>query len=82
MDLSIIIPVYNGADFIRNIVEDIITHNKDELSLEVLLIDDGSTDETHIVSEKLVHQHKNVRYFRKANGGCISKKLRNGYCSG
>lgn len=62
MDLSVIIPVYNGANCVRQIVEDIHTHNKDDFSFEVLLIDDGSTDDTPTVSSELVHKYENVRY--------------------
>lgn len=44
--VSVIMPVYNGADYIREAVDSVF---RQEVPLELLVIDDGSTDETEEV---------------------------------
>lgn len=66
--LSIIIPIYNvelylGAclDSVRTAVEDIPS--------EVLLIDDGSTDDSSLIAEEYAQRHRKFFYFRESNAG-------------
>lgn len=44
IDVSVIIPVYNGEKSIQQIVEDVLAEQR--VSLELIVIDDGSTDNT------------------------------------
>ena len=44
--VSVIMPVYNGADYIREAVDSVF---RQEVLLELLVIDDGSTDQTEEV---------------------------------
>ena len=74
MDLSIIIPVFNGAGCVSGIVENIQSYNSGLFSYEVLLIDDGSTDETSAVCSALVSKYNCVHYLRKENGGIASAR--------
>jgi teichuronic acid biosynthesis glycosyltransferase TuaG len=46
IDLSIIIPTYNRAEYIVETLESILAQNYDGISQEILVIDDGSTDNT------------------------------------
>lgn len=64
--VSIIIPVYNGANFVKEAIESAL--NQSYKSIEVLVIDDGSTDngETKRAVEPYFDK---VRYFEKTNGG-------------
>lgn len=74
IDLSIVIPVYNGAGYINKIVADIHNHNFGKLSYEIILVDDGSTDNTADICKELVCQSKYVQYYRKENGGIASAR--------
>jgi len=44
IDVSVIIPVYNGEKSIRQMIEDVLAEKR--ISLELIVIDDGSTDNT------------------------------------
>jgi len=67
--VSAIIAVYNGADQIRRAIDSVLaqTHLVDEL----LVIDDGSTDET---PEVVAAYGDRVRYVRQRNGGVAAAR--------
>jgi glycosyltransferase involved in cell wall biosynthesis len=66
--LSVIIPVYNGEAFLASTVESVLRQQVS--SLEILLIDDGSTDSTAAVAEQLQTSSKGiVRYVVQQNAG-------------
>lgn len=67
MKLSVIIPVYNVEDYIEQCVESVI--NQSYKDLEILLINDGSTDNSGIICDELQRKYKNLRVFHKANEG-------------
>lgn len=61
--VSVVMPVYNGADYIKQAVDSVFLQN---VSLELLVIDDGSTDGT----EKVLAAYQgreNFRYFKNIN---------------
>ncbi|MGV3709319.1 MAG: glycosyltransferase [Gemmatimonas sp.] len=69
--ISVIVPVFNGMQFIERCVTDIL---KQEYSpLEILIVDDGSTDDIAQVVRSLP---VDVRFFRQANGGPASARNR------
>ena len=64
--VSIIIPVYNGSDFLRPAIES--TLNQTYQNIEVLVINDGSNDKNK--TEEICKSFgKKIRYFYKKNGG-------------
>ncbi len=67
--ISVIIPVFNGAVFLAETLESII--QQDWCPLEILVIDDGSTDYTAAVAAKFSRQ---VRYVHQANQGAASAR--------
>lgn len=69
--VSVIIPVYNGEDFIRDTVEHILSQNYP--ALEIIIVDDGSTDRTAEIIGKLPGD---IRYFRQPNAGPASARNR------
>lgn len=68
--ISVIIPVYNGADFLGEAVESIIAQQHPHT--EVIMIDDGSTDHTPEVAKAIVETYRtqiSIQYHRQENQG-------------
>lgn len=69
--VSVIIPVFNGERFIADAVENVLVQNYP--SIEIIIIDDGSTDGT----ERVVNQlPADIRYFKQKNEGPASARNR------
>lgn len=64
--ISVIIPTYNRAHFIHEAVESALNQDIQGYDLEVLVIDDGSTDNT---CEVLKAYGDSIRYIHQENGG-------------
>lgn len=64
--ITIIVPIYNGAQFLDKCVQSILHQNSKDW--ELLLIDDGSTDDTPQICQKYLGDGR-VHYFRKENSG-------------
>lgn len=69
--ISIIIPIHNGAKFIKKAIQNILHQNYP--AIEILVVDDGSTDNTREVVENLPID---VRYFHQPNSGPASARNR------
>lgn len=76
VNVSIIIPAYNEELNIKKCV-DTINKAKKVFDWEVIIIDDGSTDNTQEICLSLASEYSNVFYFRQENGG-VSKARNNG----
>ena len=62
MDVSIVVPLYNEDESLPELcawIERVVTENG--LSYEVILIDDGSTDDSWNVIEKLIEENGNIK---------------------
>lgn len=67
MTLSIIIPIYNVADSLRRCVDSVLAQRISDC--ELLLVNDGSTDESGRIADEYAAKHANIRSFHKPNGG-------------
>ena len=65
--ISIIIPVYNTSAYLEKCVNSFLKQTYQ--NIEVLLIDDGSTDDSPSLCDKLMHIDSRVRVIHKKNGG-------------
>lgn len=70
--ISVIVPVYNSMDCLEKCVGSIRGQTYQEL--EILLVDDGSSDGTEKLVEKLAEQDERIRVFHKENGGSSSAR--------
>ena len=70
--VSFILPCFNRAIYLEKCVQSIL--NQTLTDLECLIIDDGSTDYTSQVADKLIGKDSRVKYFYKDNGGVSSAR--------
>lgn len=69
MKLSIIVPVYQVEQYVRACVESIFQQGIADADLEVLLIDDGTEDDSFGQIADLIDSHANVTVVRQLNRG-------------
>jgi glycosyltransferase involved in cell wall biosynthesis len=65
--ISVIIPVYNTEKYLQRCIESVLKQTFD--NFELLLINDGSIDNSGLVCNKYAEQDTRVRVFHKENGG-------------
>jgi len=65
--VSVIIPVYNGAEFLADAIQSAATQTY--RNLEIIVVDDGSTDTSHAIAQNLAAKDKRIRVIVQANGG-------------
>lgn len=70
--LSIIVPVYNILEYLPRCVHSITAQTYE--NLEILLVDDGSTDGTGELCDTLAKEDERIRVFHKENGGSSSAR--------
>lgn len=70
--ISIIIPVYNVAEYLPQCLETVCgqTYKK----LEIILVDDGSTDESGKICDEWKQKDERIRVIHKKNGGVSSAR--------
>lgn len=65
--ISIIVPIFNVAPYLEKCVNSII--NQTYKNLEIILVDDGSTDESASICDKLKEKDNRIIVIHKENGG-------------
>lgn len=70
--LSIIVPVYNVQDYLRECVDSILCQITDEV--ECILVDDGSTDNSGKICEEYAKNTIHIKVVHKENGGLSSAR--------
>ena len=63
--ISVIIPIYNGEQYIKNLIVSLLSQNVYEL----IVIDDGSTDKSYDICRFFAENNKNVKVIRIENSG-------------
>ena len=73
--VSVIIPVYNHEILVRECVESVLKQTYKEI--EIILVNDFSTDRSSEVCKKLAQDNQNVRFFeQESNQGPLSARVR------
>ena len=70
--ISIIIPVYNVENYILNCLKSVSSQTFKDF--EVLLVDDGSTDESGSICDDYIKEDTRFKIFHKQNGGVSSAR--------
>lgn len=70
--ISIIVPVYNVEHELSRCVDSIL--NQSYTNIEVILVDDGSTDRCPSICDAFVMKDRRVRVIHKPNGGLSSAR--------
>lgn len=70
--VSIIIPVYNAASYIERCVQSILL--QDVKNRELILVDDGSKDNSGAICNTIAAEHDNVQVIHQPNGGVSSAR--------
>ena len=67
-DLSIIVPVYNGQDYIGRCLESILRQSGVSQH-EIIVVNDGSTDNTKQIVSNFAKENKNIKLINQKNSG-------------
>ncbi len=72
--ISVIVPAYNIEDLIGKCVESLVAQDYPKDLLEIIVVDDGSTDGTPARVDELAARYPNVTAIHKENGGSSSAR--------
>ena len=65
--ISVIVPSYNVAPYLQRCVDSLISQTYS--NLEIILVDDGSTDDTGELCDKIAESDSRIKVIHKKNGG-------------
>lgn len=73
--VTVYIPTYNRVELLKRAVQSVQTQTYQ--NLEIIIVDDCSTDDTHEYLEQLEKEDQRVRYFikEKNSGACVSRNI-------
>lgn len=71
-DLSIIIPIYNVGKYLEECLNSVCYTSA--YNIEIILVDDGSVDESGSICDKYARNFKNIVVIHKANRGLVSAR--------
>jgi glycosyltransferase involved in cell wall biosynthesis len=67
--LSIIVPVYNVEQYIHPCMESIFRQGLDDSDFELILVNDGTQDNSFRVISDIIESHQNIRILEQENSG-------------
>ncbi len=71
-EISIIIPIYNSEKYIEQCINSIL--NQTFKNFELILINDGSTDNSRVICERYENKDKRIKLFNIGNRGVSSAR--------
>ncbi|MDO4224908.1 MAG: glycosyltransferase [Bergeyella zoohelcum] len=74
MKISVVVPIYNVEKYLSRCVESLISKEIDEKDYEILLVDDGSQDNSSNIAKAFAGEYPQIKYFYKENGGLGSAR--------
>lgn len=70
--VSIIVPVYNVEEYLEKCLDSLV--NQTLKDIEIIIVNDGSTDASKEIIQKYINKYKNIVYLEKENGGLSSAR--------
>ena len=70
--ISVIIPLYNAEKYLKNCITSVV--GQTYRNLEIILVDDGSNDNSLSICEKFALQDNRIKVFHQNNGGVASAR--------
>lgn len=70
--VTIVVPVYNVQNYLARCIESLI--NQTYKNIEILLIDDGSNDDSAIICDEYQEKDERISVYHKENGGLSSAR--------
>lgn len=70
--ISVIVPIYNVEKYLQECLDSII--NQTYKNLEIILVDDGSTDNSGIICNEYAKKDNRIKVIHKKNGGLSSAR--------
>ena len=72
--ISIVIPAYNVEGYIKKTIDSCLNQTFDDY--EIIVVDDGSKDNTGAIIDKYATENRNFRAIHQENGGVMSARLK------
>ena len=70
--ISIIVPIYNVEKYVSECIESIVSQTYK--NLQIILVDDGSTDQSGIICDKYAALDGRIKVIHKINGGLVAAR--------
>lgn len=70
--VSVIVPVYNVEEYLERCLDSLV--NQTLKDIEIIIVNDGSTDGSKEKIQKYINKYKNIVYLEKENGGLSSAR--------
>jgi len=67
IDLSVIVPVFNVENYLKTCIDSLL--NQDNIRIEIILIDDGSTDSSGVIADQYARQDSRIKVIHQENKG-------------
>lgn len=71
--ISVIVPVYNIASYIDNCIKSILQQSYRKI--EVIVVNDGSTDGSKEILDRLADEHSSIKVIDQMNGGVTKARI-------
>ena len=71
-DVSVIVPIYNSEKSLNKCIDSIL--HQTYKNIEIILVNDGSTDNSKKICENYVHKDKRINLINKKNEGCAKAR--------
>lgn len=70
--VSVIVPIYNTEKFLKRCIDSVLNQSLKEL--EIILVNDGSTDNSNKICLEYSEKYENIKYLNKLNTGCSDSR--------
>ena len=72
LKLTVIVPTYNVEDYISRCLDSLL--NQDDIEIEIIVVNDGSTDNTHKIINEYQKKYDNIKIINENNQGLYKAK--------